>query len=139
MFFFYADDRIFLCPEKKEGAKVLNDLKATGLELEDRGTISDYFGTIFNFEKNGSITISVNESSASNSQLETQCTPTSYPSSVIKVTTKGKGDLPDDGGFYYRSVIGQLNYLEKCTRPDITYVVHQCVIFLKILGFPIPG
>ena len=36
-----------------------------------------------------------------------------------------------EGTFHYRSVIGKLNYLEKCTRPDITYAVHQCVRFCK--------
>ena len=30
-----------------------------------------------------------------------------------------------DFNWNYRSVIGKLNYLEKSTRPDITYVVHQ--------------
>ena len=34
-----------------------------------------------------------------------------------------------DGHFHYRSIIGKMNYLEKCTRPDIAYVVHQCARF----------
>ena len=29
----------------------------------------------------------------------------------------------------YRSVIGKLNFLEKSTRPDIAYAVHQCARF----------
>jgi hypothetical protein len=29
----------------------------------------------------------------------------------------------------YRSVIGKLNYLEKCSRPDISFAVHQCARF----------
>jgi len=29
----------------------------------------------------------------------------------------------------YRRVIGQLNFLEKSTRPDIAYAVHQCARF----------
>ena len=35
-----------------------------------------------------------------------------------------------DGHFDYRRVIGMLNYLEKCTRPDIGYAVHQCARFV---------
>jgi hypothetical protein len=31
----------------------------------------------------------------------------------------------DTNTWNYQSVIGKLNYLEKSTRPDITYVVHQ--------------
>jgi hypothetical protein len=29
----------------------------------------------------------------------------------------------------YRSVIGKLNFLEKSTRPEIAYAVHQCARF----------
>ena len=36
-----------------------------------------------------------------------------------------------DEKWHYRSVIGKLNFLEKSTRPDIAYVVHQCAIFFK--------
>jgi hypothetical protein len=31
--------------------------------------------------------------------------------------------------WHYRSVIGKLNYLEKSSRPDIAYAVHQCARF----------
>ena len=33
--------------------------------------------------------------------------------------------------WHYRLVIGMLNYLEKTTRPEIAYVVHQCKRFCK--------
>ena len=36
-----------------------------------------------------------------------------------------------DGSFHYRSVIGKLNFLEKSTRPDIAYAVHQCAHFME--------
>jgi hypothetical protein len=29
----------------------------------------------------------------------------------------------------YRSIVGKLNFLEKSTRPEITYAVHQCARF----------
>ena len=31
----------------------------------------------------------------------------------------------------FRSVFGKLNYLEKGTRPDITYATHQCARFTE--------
>jgi hypothetical protein len=31
-----------------------------------------------------------------------------------------------DTSFHYHSVIGKLNYLEKGSRSDISYVSHQC-------------
>jgi len=33
--------------------------------------------------------------------------------------------------FHYRSIIGKLNILEKSTRPDIAYAVHQCARFVE--------
>lgn len=32
---------------------------------------------------------------------------------------------PFDGHFHYRPMIGKLNFLEKTTRPDISYAAHQ--------------
>jgi hypothetical protein len=42
---------------------------------------------------------------------------------------KNEGEEPHDESFHYRSVIGKLNYLEKSSRPDIAYAVHQCARF----------
>ena len=36
---------------------------------------------------------------------------------------------PFDKSFDYRSVIGKLNYLERGSRSDISYAVHQCARF----------
>jgi hypothetical protein len=37
--------------------------------------------------------------------------------------------LPFNKSFHYRSVIGKLNFLEKSTRPELAYAVHQCARF----------
>ena len=34
-----------------------------------------------------------------------------------------------DKSFHYRLVIEKLNYLEKATRPDISFATHQCAHF----------
>ena len=33
--------------------------------------------------------------------------------------------------FNYRSIVGEINYLEKGSRSDISYVVHKCAIFIS--------
>jgi hypothetical protein len=52
------------------------------------------------------------------------------PASTQTILHKYEESEPhNDYEFHYRSVIGKLSYLEKCTRPDIAYAVHQCARF----------
>ena len=39
------------------------------------------------------------------------------------------GEPRFDNSFNYRRVIGKLLYLEKSTRPELAYAVHQCARF----------
>jgi len=34
--------------------------------------------------------------------------------------------LPHGTSYHYKQIIWKLNYLEKSTRPDISYASHQC-------------
>ena len=51
------------------------------------------------------------------------------PSPLSRVLGAHKSSPEFDGHFHYQSVIGKLNYLEKCSRPDIAYATHQCARF----------
>ena len=42
---------------------------------------------------------------------------------------KHANSTPFDKSFHYRSVIGKLNYLERGSSSDISYIVHQCARF----------
>jgi hypothetical protein len=57
--------------------------------------------------------------------------PRSTPAASSKGLTRRSQSLAFDGSFNYRSVIGKLNYLEKATRSDILYAVHQCARFVS--------
>ena len=46
------------------------------------------------------------------------------------ILTRNDDGADDDKSFHYRSVIGKLNYLEKATRPDISFATHQCARFV---------
>lgn len=48
------------------------------------------------------------------------------PSKFSTMLTCGDTDKDFDCSFHYRSFIGKLNYLEKSTRSDISYITHQC-------------
>ena len=51
------------------------------------------------------------------------------PTLISKIITPDPEGAKFDNRFDYRSVIGKLNYLEKSTRPDLAYAVHQCARF----------
>ncbi len=53
----------------------------------------------------------------------------STPTLKTRVLHKDEKGAPFDESFHSRSVIGKLNYLEKSTRPDISFAVHQCARF----------
>ena len=118
VFFFYVDDGIFLSPDKTEVSKAIDDLKSTGLDLEDRGNISDYLGINFNYETDGTITMSqpqlINQLLQAVNQKPNAHLPDT-PAVSSRLLRREKRDNIYSGKFHYRSVIGQLNYLEKCT------------------------
>ena len=51
------------------------------------------------------------------------------PALSTKILRRCRDDPPAKMDFNYRRVIGKLNYLEKISRPDIAYAVHQCARF----------
>jgi hypothetical protein len=51
------------------------------------------------------------------------------PAMTDKILHRFTDSAPHNEHWDYRSVIGKLNYLEKSTRPDIAYAVHQCTRF----------
>jgi ATP-binding cassette subfamily B (MDR/TAP) protein 1 len=55
----------------------------------------------------------------------------STPAAASKLLSAHTSSEAFDGHFNYRRVIGKLNYLEKSTRPDIAYAVHQCARFVS--------
>ena len=52
--------------------------------------------------------------------------PRDTPMLLSKILQKEPESPNFDNHFNYRSVIGQIAYLEKSTRPELAYAVHQC-------------
>jgi hypothetical protein len=56
--------------------------------------------------------------------------PRDTPALSSRILLRDETGTPwGDEKWKYRSVIGKLNFLEKSTRPDIAYAVHQCARF----------
>jgi hypothetical protein len=137
----YTDDGIFIGPTSKEIDEVMALLKVPvtttegkfrAFNLTDEGDLCDYLGVKVEQLKNGCIKLSqphliqqIIADLGFNERTGTKPTPAA---STIKLSRDLHGK-PYREEWHYRSVIGKLNFVEKSTRPDIAYAVHQCARF----------
>jgi len=139
----YTDDGIFMAPNQSDIDYCFNLLttqfvhpitkvKHRAFKMTDEGDISDYLGVEVQPLPNGTIKLSqphlINQIIADlgfNERTGTKDTPASKS---VKLNRDLHG-APFTEEWNYRSVIGKLNFLEKSTRCDLSYSVHQCARF----------
>ena len=140
---FYVDDGIFCAPTQgdiDEAYKILAEpvLSTKGEVLHrafvmtDEGSLSDYLGVEIKELPNGCIKLSqphliqsVLDDLNFNERTGTKKTPAS---AAVKLNRDIHGESMKDE-WSYRAIIGKMNFIEKSTRPDIAYAVHQCARF----------
>jgi hypothetical protein len=129
----YTDDSILAGPDENELDLLIARIKSVGLDTTEEGEIEDFLG--IHIDKIGE-----NEYHLSQPQLIDQIltdlhlqqdsvTAKTTPAVHDRVLGSHSASPPFDGHFHYRSVIGKLNHLERGSRPDISYAVHQCARF----------
>ena len=131
MFAVYVDNGIFTSLNDEDINQAIIDLKNIQCEIEDQGELSDYLGV--NIKQRQGTTY-LTQPHLINQIIEdmgiskhASDKPTPAASTVILGADHDGKEL--DHNFDYRSVVGKLNFLEKSTRPDIAYAVHQCARF----------
>jgi len=130
----YTDDSILAGPDDKELDDIIQQIAAAGLDIteEERG-LEDFLGVNIERTPEGGFHLSqpqlieqiLIDLNLQGEGVKIRDTPAT--SSVTLSEFPGSAD--HDQHFHYRSVLGKLNYLEKSTRPDIAYAVHQCARF----------
>ena len=55
--------------------------------------------------------------------------PPQVPAKSSRILQRFKESMAHNKEWHYRSIIGKRNFLEKSTRPDIAYVIHQYARF----------
>ena len=133
----YTDDGILTGKSDADIDAVLGLLRNKSgalrpFDITDEGSITDYLGVKVESLSDGSIKLSqphliqqVIDDIGFNDRTKTKDTP-------AKSTEKLHRDIHGESmkeNWNYRSVIGKLNFIEKSTRPDIAYAVHQCARF----------
>lgn len=104
IFMFYVDDGIIISPDDKDIDRTIKQLQDEKFDVEDMGQIGDYLGINFNYLENGDIKLS-------------------QPHLINRFENK---EDHDEERFKYKSIVGKLNFLDKGSRPDISYASHQC-------------
>jgi hypothetical protein len=127
----YTDDTIITGPVQKEVNEAI-ELIASAFKITTNDSIEDFLGV--NIARLDDDTFKLSQPHLIKSILSDLGL---HPNSKSKATPSVKGTIlhahSDSEAHHedwnYRSVIGKLNYLEKCSRPDISFAVHQCAGF----------
>ena len=131
IFFSYVDDGIFLDVSPERIDLAVRELGRV-CEIEDKGSISDYLGVHFSYNKDGTINLTQThliDQILLELSLSKDGTIKPTPAASTKILQRFQDEPKHDRNWHYRSIIGKLNFLEKSTRPDISYATHQCARF----------
>ena len=126
----YIDDCLVFSHDPKLIDKTASDLKnsSKNFDIDDQGDVSDFLGIEVTHLKDRSIKLTQPHLIDLHLQENTKEKKTnSCPFTPNPAPRFDGEDMGDE--FHYRSVIGKLNFLEKSTRIDISYSVHQCAHF----------
>jgi hypothetical protein len=135
VFVLYTDDSILTGPDLQELDDIVQEMKAVGLNLTIEGDISDFLGVqidriienTFNLSQPHPINDVIKELHLDGQNVAIKRTT----GASSKTLCRHLDSRPFDEPFNYRWVVGQLNYLEKCSRLDISCVVHQAARFVS--------
>ena len=135
MYVLYTDDSILAGPCEKEIQSIIQQIKDAGLNITEEGDIQDFLGINISRKEDGQIELAqphliaqiLSDLKMDADKLKIK----DIPCKSSSILTRGDEDKPFDQSFHYRSIIGKLNYLEKGTRSDISYITHQCARFTE--------
>jgi hypothetical protein len=129
----YVDDTLIMGPSQAEIQDMV-DLLAENFDIEDQGDVSDYLGVQVKHREDGSIEMTQQhliQQVLHDLGMQENSKEFATPARLDQVLHADVNGKPFDENWHYRSVIGKLNFLEKSTRPDISYAVHQCARFCE--------
>ena len=128
VFMVYTDDGIFCGPNEAEIATCMGEL-GRRFDITDEGDIDEYLGVKVTRMPDGTITLTqphLIDSIIADLGFKDNTKGKDTPAPSTASLDRDRDGLNHDESWEYRSVIGKLNFLEKSTRPDIAFAVHQC-------------
>ena len=133
VFLLYVDDRIVVSLDGSDIDETIREPQCENLKIEDQGHPADYVGVNINKLPENAYEFTqpaLTHQIIDDVGLGPKATTKPIPMCAQRLLHHHL-DSPahDESRFSYRSVIGKLNYLAQCSRPDIVYAVHQCARF----------
>jgi hypothetical protein len=128
----YVDDALLFYKNKLSMSNLVDKMKSEGMLFREEESVAGYLGVHIDRKDDGTIHLtqqglaeriveSLHLSDDTVSPVETPCT---------KYLPIDKDGEPAHGEFSYPSVVGQLNYLQGHSRPDITLATSQVARFV---------
>ena len=133
MYLLYTDDLILAGPDQSEIDTIIQELKDADLNITKKeGDLHDFLGVNIERQDDGSVLLTqphLTDSILQDLRMDASTKTKSTPASSSQILFRHTDSDSFDRSFDYRSVIGKLNYLERVSRPDISYLTHQCTRF----------
>ena len=102
--------------------------------VKDLGNVKDFLGIQVTTRNDKTLTLNqpqLIDSILKDMKFQNNTKEKHIPALSLVILQKDTQGKPFNNDFHYRRVISKLNFLEKSTRPDISYAVHQCARFCK--------
>ena len=133
MYALYIDDSILGAPSHQELEEAIKAIQDAKLQITLEGDLTDFLGVKIERKSTNEIIFTqphLIDDILNDLGLKHAKDGKETPAASSQILTRNDIGVDHDKSFHYRSVIGKLNYLEKATRPDISFATHQCARFV---------
>ena len=130
----YIDDSILGAPTRRKLDEAITAIKEAKLQVTLEGDLADFLGIKIERKSPNEIIFTqphLIDDILQDLGLQHAKEGKETPAASSRILTRNDYGADHDKSFHYRSVIGKLNYLEKATRPDISFATHQCAHYMS--------
>ena len=131
----YVDDTIICCKDKDKIDNFVTEL-GSKFKVQEVGDIQDFLGVQVTKSSEGAYILkqphlidSILDELGFHKDPQHQPKEKDVPAMTTAILDKDEDGIDFNEKWDYRRIIGKLNFLEKSTRPDLAYAVHQCARF----------
>jgi len=127
----YRDDCIMVSDNSSTLENAIMEMSKK-FEITDEGEIDEYLGVKVQHNDDGSFELSqplLIEQILTALEFNNHTKPKRTPALSSKILQRDEEGPDHETVWGFSRIIGQFNFLEKSSRPDIAYAVHQCTRF----------